>query len=77
MSKLKSHVAIGDTAEVITGVHKGKTGTVVALDAKKQRVTLDGVRLVKKTIKRTQENQEGGIIEQNAPIALSNVKKVS
>ncbi len=76
MSKTKSHVAKGDTAEVISGVHKGKTGTVIAINTEKQLVTLDGVRLVKKTIKRTQENQEGGIIEQNAPLALSSVKKV-
>jgi len=76
MSKSKAHIAKGDTAEVISGNFKGKTGTVLSVDTKKQRVLLDGVRLVKKAIKPTQENQQGGIIEQNAPIALSNVKKV-
>ena len=76
MSKVKTHVAKGDVAKVIAGSHKGKTGTVIEVNAKKQLVTLDGVRLVKKAIKRTQENQEGGIVEQNAPLALSNVVKV-
>lgn len=76
MSKVKTHVAKGDTAEVISGNHKGKQGTVVSVNVKKQQVLLDGVRLVKKTVKPTQENQSGGIIEQNAPVALSNVKKV-
>ena len=77
MSKVKTHVSKGDKAEVITGQYKGKTGTVIKVDLKKQQVLLDGVRLVKKAIKPTQENQSGGIIEQNAPVALSNVKKVS
>ena len=76
MSKTKAHVAKGDTAEVITGVHKGKSGIVLSVDTKKQTVLLDGVRLVKKAIKPTQENQQGGIVEQNASLALSNVKKV-
>ncbi len=75
--KNKAHVAKGDTAKVISGAHKGKSGTVLSVDTKKNTVLLDGVRLVKKAIKRTQENQEGGIVEQNAPVALSNVKKVS
>ncbi len=75
MSKVKSHVTKGDTAEVISGVHKGKSGLVLSVDTKKQTVLLDGVRLVKKAIKPTQESQQGGIVEQNAPIALSNVKK--
>jgi len=77
MSKVKTHVSKGDTAEVIAGNYKGKQGTVISVNIKKQQVLLDNVRLVKKAIKPTQENQQGGIIEQNAPIALSNVKKVS
>lgn len=77
MSKIKTHVNKGDTAEVISGVHKGKKGTVISVNVKKQQVLLDDVRLVMKAVKPTQENQSGGIIEQNAPIALSNVKKVS
>jgi len=79
MSKPKTHVKRGDTVEVIAGSKelKGKQGIVIDVDAQKQRVTLDGVRLVKKAVKRTREDQEGGIIEQNAPIAISNVKKIS
>jgi len=78
MSKKKDRLLKrGDTAEVITGKYKGKSGTVIAIDTKKQTILLDGVRLVSKAVKRTREDQEGGIITQNAPIALSNVKKVS
>ncbi len=77
MSKVKAHVSKGDTVEVIAGNHKSKKGLVIKVDVKKQQVLLDNVRLVKKAVKPTQENQQGGIIEQNAPIALSNVKKIS
>ena len=76
MSATKTHVKKGDTVEVISGNHKGKTGEVLSVDVKKQTVTLDGVRIIKKAIRRSQDNPEGGIVETNGPIHISNVKKV-
>jgi len=71
MSRIKTHVKAGDEVEVIAGNHKGKTGKVISVDAVKSRVIVDGVRKI-----RSEQNQEGGIIEQDGPIHLSNVKKV-
>lgn len=72
---MKTHVKAGDTVTVITGAHKGATGTVLKVDSNKDQVTVEGVRMIKKTIRPTQENQDGGIIEVEGPIHISNVKK--
>jgi len=76
MSATKTHVKKGDNVEVIAGKYKGKTGEVLSVLVKKQQVVLDGVRIIKKTVPRSQENPEGGILDQNGPIHISNVKKV-
>jgi len=76
MSATKTHVKKGDNVEVIAGNFKGKTGEVLSVNVKKQQVVLDGVRIIKKAVRRDQANPEGGIIETNGPIHISNVKKV-
>ncbi|MEM9079120.1 MAG: 50S ribosomal protein L24 [Verrucomicrobiota bacterium] len=76
MSRIKTHVKAGDEVEVIAGNHKGKTGKVVSVDGESQRVVVEGVRVVKKAIRRSEQNPDGGIVEQDGPIHLSNVKKV-
>ena len=75
MSKVKTHVRPGDEVVVISGNHKGKQGTVTSINVKKQQVIVEGVRKIKKAIKPTQEDQEGGIQELDGPIHISNVKK--
>jgi large subunit ribosomal protein L24 len=74
MSRIKSHVKKGDTVLVITGEHKGTQGTVLEVLAAKGRVLVEGVNMIKKAVKPTQQNQNGGHIEKEAPIAISNVK---
>lgn len=76
MSAPKTHVKKGDNVEVISGNYKGKTGEVLSVNAEKQQVILDGVRIIKKATRPTQEKSEGGIVEKNGPIHISNVKKI-
>lgn len=67
------HVKKGDTVVVITGKDKGKKGTVLRVLPKKNRVIVEGVNMVTKHVKPNQQNQQGGRIEQEAAIHVSNV----
>ena len=62
-----------DTVKVITGREKGKTGRVIEVDLKKQRVLVERVNFVKRHQKPTQKYRQGGIIEKEAPVHISNV----
>lgn len=68
----KTDIKINDEVVVIAGAHKGKRAKVVAYDRAAERVTLEGVNLVKRHLKRTQDGQ-GGITEKAAPLHRSNV----
>lgn len=74
MSALK--IKKGDTVKIIAGKDKGKEGKVLSIDAKNERVTVEGLNLVKKHSKPSTANQTGGIITQEAAIHLSNVALV-
>lgn len=74
--KKQSHVKRGDQVEVITGNHKGSTGKVIAVLSKKNQVLIEGVRLVKKHTRKSQDNPQGAIVEQEGPIQASNVKVI-
>ncbi|MCU9594042.1 50S ribosomal protein L24 [Caldibacillus thermolactis] len=67
------HVKKGDKVKVITGKDKGKTGVILKALPKKDRVIVEGVNIVKKHAKPSQDNPQGGIIEMEAPIHVSNV----
>lgn len=72
----KTHVKKGDAVTVITGVHKGKDATIAAVLNKKQRVVLDGISSGKmKTVRRSQQNPNGGLVERSVSVHISNVKK--
>ncbi|MEJ2372440.1 MAG: 50S ribosomal protein L24 [Sulfurimonas sp.] len=66
----------GDTVEVITGDDKGKTGVVLAVLPKKNKVIVEGCKIAKKAVKPTEENTKGGHINKEMPIDVSNVRKV-
>ncbi len=68
------HVKRGDTVEVIAGNHRGSTGKVLEVIRPKNQVLVEGVRMIKKTQKKSQENQQGAILEREGPIHISNVK---
>lgn len=76
MSRIKTHVKAGDEVKIVSGNHRGKTGKVVSVNATKKQVIVEGARVMKKTVKRSEENPDGGIIDKDGPIHLSNVKKV-
>ena len=63
----------GDKVQVITGSYKGTIGDVVDVAPKHDKVKVEGVSLVKKHLKPTQMNPDGGIAEQEAWIHVSNV----
>lgn len=63
----------GDTVKVISGDHKGETGVVKQVLVKEQRVIIEGVNKVSRHTRPNNENPDGGIIQKEAPIAVSNV----
>ena len=76
MSRKKTHVKPGDEVQVIAGNHKGKQGKVLEVHAEKEQVVVDGVRVMKKSVRRSEENPDGGIVDKDGPIHISNVKKI-
>ena len=71
MSTMK--IKKGDTVKVIAGKDKDKEGKVIAVDTKNHRVLVEGVNMVTKHTKPSPANQQGGIVETEAYIAVSNV----
>ena len=69
MMKIKK----GDTVKVIAGKDNGKEGKVVSVDQKNSKVVVEGINMVTKHLKPSQANQNGGIIQKEAPIDASNV----
>ena len=63
----------GDTVRVIAGKDNGKEGKVVAIDRKKGRVLVEGVNMITKHVKPSAANQNGGIVQKEASIDISNV----
>lgn len=74
MSKL--HIKKGDTVVVLAGDSKGKTGTVTRVLVKEQRAIVEGVNMVKKSQKPSAQHPQGGIVEVEAPIHISNLNVV-
>ena len=76
MARANFHVKKGDHVQVITGNHKDATGKVLAVLPKKQQVLIEGVRIIKKHTRKSQDNPQGAIVEREGPIHISNVKLV-
>jgi large subunit ribosomal protein L24 len=76
MNRLKFHVKKGDEVEVISGNHRGASGKVLQVLPKKQQVLIEGVRLIKKNVRKSQDHPNGAIITREGPIHVSNVKLV-
>ena len=71
MSKIK--LKNGDKVRVIAGDHKGTEGKIVTLIREKNKAIVSGVNVVKRHTKPNAQNPQGGIIEKEAPIAISNL----
>ena len=63
----------GDTVRVIAGKDKDKTGKVVSVDVKNNRVVVEGVNMISKHTKPSMQNQQGGIVKKEGSIHASNV----
>ena len=66
-------IRVGDTVQVIAGKDKGKQGEVLQVLRKENRVIVEGVNVVTKHVKPSQTDPEGGIVNKEAPIHVSNV----
>jgi large subunit ribosomal protein L24 len=67
------HVKKGDKVKVLSGKDRGKEGVVLEAFPKKERVLVEGINMIKKHAKPSQENPQGGILNIEAPIHVSNV----
>ncbi len=67
------HIRKGDTVVVITGKYKGRRGRVLRVMPKEDRLVVEGVQMMKRHTKPSTRNQQGGIVEREAPIHISNV----
>jgi len=65
-----ARIKTGDEVVVISGEYAGKTGKVKSVDPKAEKAIVAGVNMVKKAVRRSQENPEGGFVEFEAPIRL-------
>jgi len=74
MSKIKCHIKKGDVVAVIAGDDKGKTGKVLRIVPAAGRALVEGVNVVKKHMRKSETHPEGGVVEMEAPIAISNLK---
>ncbi len=70
----KFHVKRNDEVVVIAGSHKGKTGKVLEILAAKQRVRVEGVGMIKRHLKKSQEHPNGAIVEREGSIHVSNLQ---
>ena len=69
------HVKKSDEVVVIAGVDKGKRGRVIAVEGKKQRVIVEGVHMIKKHMRKSQQYPNGQIVEREGSMHISNVMK--
>jgi large subunit ribosomal protein L24 len=74
MNRPRFHVKKGDNVEVIAGNFKGSSGKILEVLPRKQRVLIEGVRLIKKHMRKSQDNPQGKIAEREGPIHISNVR---
>ena len=71
----KFHVKKGDDVVVLAGKSKGKSGKIIAVLTKKERVAVEGLQMIKKHTRKSQTNPNGAIVEREGSIHISNVKK--
>ncbi len=67
------HVRKNDTVVVIAGTYKGRRGRVLQVYPERNRILVEGVNIIKRHMRPTKSSQQGGIVEREAPIHISNV----
>ena len=76
MNRIKFHVKKRDNVQVIAGNYKGSSGKILQVLPKKQRVLIEGVRIIKRHLRKSQDNPQGKIAEREGPIHISNVRVI-
>jgi large subunit ribosomal protein L24 len=71
----KFHVKKGDEIVVIAGSERGKRGKILHVHSKKSRVTVEGVKMVKKHVRKSQQQPQGAILEREGTVHISNVMR--
>jgi large subunit ribosomal protein L24 len=72
----KFHVKKGDEVVVLAGAEKGKRGKVIAVSPKKSRAIVEGLKMIKRHTRKSQDHPQGAIVEREGTIHLSNLMKV-
>ena len=72
----KFHVKKGDEVVVLAGAEKGKRGKIIAVSPKKNRAIVEGLKMIKRHTRKSQEHPQGAIVEREGSIHVSNLMKV-
>lgn len=72
----KLHIKVGDTVKVLSGESVGQQGTILSIDRKKMRAVVEGVNMIKRHTKPSAADPQGGIVEREASIHVSNLMVV-
>ncbi len=70
------HVKKGDEVVVIAGTERGKRGKIIVVLTEKERVIVEGVKMIKKHMRKSQQHPQGAIVEREGSIHISNVMLV-
>lgn len=73
----KLHIKVGDTVKVLSGESRGQEGKILGIDKKKDRATVEGLNMVKRHTKPSAADPQGGIIEKEGGIHVSNLMVVN
>ena len=71
----KFHVKKGDEVVILAGAEKGKRGKLIAVDHKSSRVIVEGLKMIKRHTRKSQQHPQGAIVEREGTIHVSNVMK--
>jgi len=72
----KFHVKKGDEVVVLAGAEKGKRGKIISVNPKKDRAIVEGLKMIKRHTRKSQDHPQGAIVEREGTIHLSNLMKV-
>ena len=72
---MKSHVKKGDEVFVLSGKEKGKRGKIIAVFPKRERAIVEGLQMIKRHTRKSQQHPNGAIVEREGTIHLSNLMK--
>ena len=71
----KFHVKKGDEVVILSGADKGKRGKIIEVQREKQRVIVEGARMIKRHVRKNQQNPNGAIVEREGTVHISSVMK--